>query len=273
MSTSTEIVVFALALIATGAFSGFLAGLLGVGGGIVVVPVLFLVFDAFNVDPSIRMQVAVGTSLATIIPVSITSARSHRKKGAIDDDLLRRIAPSVFIGVIAGTTIAGYVSGHVLTAVFATVALIVAVNMGLGAGKFTIGKELPGKAGLSGLGFFIGGVSAMMGIGGGTLSVPTLSLFGYPIHRAVGTASALGIIIAIPGAIGFMITGWNHPNLPPFCLGYVNWVGFLLIVPTSILAAPWGARTAHAISRQSLSRAFAVFLAITAVKLFMSLMR
>src|SRR3954464_14901033 len=107
MSNATELVVFALALIATGAFSGFLAGLLGVGGGIVVVPVLFLIFDAFNVDPSIRMQVAVGTSLATIIPVSIVSARSHRRKGAIDQDLLRRLAPPVFIGVIVGTAFAG----------------------------------------------------------------------------------------------------------------------------------------------------------------------
>jgi uncharacterized membrane protein YfcA len=273
MTNTTELIVFALALIATGAFSGFLAGLLGVGGGIVVVPVLFLIFDAFNVDPSLKMQVAVGTSLATIIPVSIVSARSHRKKGAIDDDLLRKIGPAVFFGVVIGTAVAGVVSGHVLTAVFATVALIVAINMGIGAGAVTISKELPSKLGVNAIGLMIGTISAMMGIGGGTLSVPTLSLFGYPIHRAVGTASLLGLVIAIPGAIGFMITGWNQPTLPPFCLGYVNWVGFLLIVPSSILAAPWGARTAHAISRQALSRAFAVFLAITAVKLFMSLMR
>jgi uncharacterized membrane protein YfcA len=273
MSNTTELVVFALALIATGAFSGFLAGLLGVGGGIVVVPVLFLIFDAFNVDPSIRMQVAVGTSLATIIPVSIVSARSHRRKGAIDEGLLRSLAPPVLVGVIVGTAFAGVVSGHVLTAVFATVALIVALNMGIGAGAFTIAKKLPGKVGLNGIGVVIGAVSAMMGIGGGTLSVPTLSLFGYPIHRAVGTASALGLVIAIPGTIGFMITGWNQPALPPFCIGYVNWMGFLLIVPSSILAAPWGARTAHAISRQALSRAFAVFLAITAAKMFMSLMQ
>src|SRR4051812_29457913 len=138
MTDPTSLTVLALALVATGVFSGFLAGLLGVGGGIVVVPALFLVFDSFNVDPSIRMQVAVGTSLATIIPTSIVSARSHRKKGAIDQDLLRRLAPPVFIGVIVGTAFAGVVSGHVLTAVFATVALIVALNMGIGAGAFTI---------------------------------------------------------------------------------------------------------------------------------------
>jgi uncharacterized membrane protein YfcA len=273
MTNTTELAVFALALVATGAFSGFLAGLLGVGGGIVVVPVLFLIFDAFNVDPSIKMQVAVGTSLATIIPVSMVSARSHSKKGAIDTTLLRRLAPPVFVGVVIGTAVAGVVSGHVLTAVFATVALVVALNMGIGAGAFTIAEKLPGTAGVGALGLMIGSVSAMMGIGGGTLTVPTLSLFGYPIHRAVGTASLLGLIISIPGAIGFMITGWNQPALPPFCIGYVNWLGFLLIVPSSILVAPWGARTAHAISRQALSRAFAVFLAITAAKLFMSLMR
>jgi uncharacterized membrane protein YfcA len=205
--------------------------------------------------------------------VSISSARTHYKKGAIDMSLLRVLGPPVFVGVLIGTAIAGAVSGHVLTAVFATVALIVAVNMGIGAGAFTIAKELPGKIGVNAIGLTIGTISAMMGIGGGTLSVPTLSLFGYPIHRAVGTASLLGLIIAVPGTIGFMITGWNHAALPPFCIGYVNWLGFLLIVPSSILSAPWGARTAHAISRQALSRAFAVFLAITAIKLFTSLMR
>ncbi|MGE5540613.1 MAG: sulfite exporter TauE/SafE family protein [Gemmatimonas sp.] len=270
---STSIAVLALALVGTGAFSGFLAGLLGVGGGIVIVPTLFLVFDAFNVDPSIRMQVAVGTSLATIIPTSIMSARSHERKGAIDHALLRTMAPPVFVGVVIGTVLAGIVSGHVLTAVFATVALIVALNMGIGAGAFAIAHKLPGKAGIGALGAVIGAVSAMMGIGGGTLTVPTLSLFSYPIHRAVGTASLLGLIISVPGAIGFMITGWGQPLLPPFCIGYVNWVGFLLIVPTSMLTAPLGAKTAHAISRQALSRAFALFLAITSVKLFLSLMR
>jgi uncharacterized membrane protein YfcA len=268
----TYLITLVLALVATGAFSGFLAGLLGVGGGIVIVPVLFQVFDLFGVDQSIRMQVAVATSLATIIPTSIVSARSHWKKQSVDQALLRRLAPTTFIGVIAGTLLASSVSGHILTAVFATVALIVAVKMALGPEALVIGKTLPGTAGVGFMGAVIGTVSAMMGIGGGTLTVPLLSLFSYPIHRAVGTAAALGLIISVPGAIGFAVAGYGHSQLPPFSLGYVNWAGFLAIVPTSILAAPYGARLAHAISRVWLSRAFAFFLTITSIKLFIGLL-
>jgi uncharacterized membrane protein YfcA len=272
MTDHTQLALLAFSLAATGAFSGFLAGLLGVGGGIVIVPVLFHVFDAFGVDPSVRMQIAVGTSLATIIPTSISSARSHWRKGAVDQKLLKFLAPTVFLGVVVGTLLASVVPGQVLTAVFATVALLVAINLGLGQGALVLGDKLPGRVGIAAMGGIIGTLSAMMGIGGGTLTVPMLSLYRYPIHNAVGTASALGLIISIPGAIGFALTGFHHPNLPPFEIGYVNWVGFLLIVPTSIFTAPWGARTAHAISRTALSRAFAFFLAITSIKLFWSLL-
>lgn len=265
MTHTTELALLAISLALAGAFSGFLAGLLGVGGGIVIVPVLFNLFGAFGVDPSVRMQVAVGTSLATIIPTSISSARSHWRKGAVDRELLTRLAPTVFLGVIAGTFLASIVAGWVLTAIFASVAALVAINLGLGRSALVLGNRLPGQIGLSSIGAFIGTVSAMMGIGGGTLTVPILSLFRYPIHGAVGTAAALGLIIAIPGGIGFAIAGLHHANLPPFEIGYVNWVGFLLIVPTSIFLAPWGARTAHAISREWLSRAFAFFLAITSI--------
>jgi uncharacterized membrane protein YfcA len=273
MDQYVELVALILALIATGCCSGFLAGLLGVGGGIVIVPVLFQVFEVFGVDPTVRMQVAVGTSLATIIPTSIVSARSHWRKGSVDRELLQRLAPMTFIGVILGTLVASWVSGQVLTAVFATVALLVALKMAMGPDAFAIGHALPGRAGTGVMGSVIGGVSAMMGIGGGTLTVPLLSLFRYPIHSAVGTAAALGMIISLPGAIGFAIAGYGNPALPPFSLGYVNLAGFLTIVPTSILAAPWGARTAHAISRVWLSRAFGFFLIITAIKLFVGLYR
>lgn len=273
MTDASSLGLLFVALLATGAFSGFLAGLLGVGGGIVIVPVLFHIFDLFNVDPSIRMQIAVATSLSTIIPTSIVSARSHWRKGAVDRNLLRLLAPTVFVGVIIGTLLAGIVSSQVLTAVFATVALVVSVNMAMGPGAVVIGKQLPGPVGVGAIGTGIGTLSAMMGIGGGTLTVPTLSLFSYPIHTAVGTASALGLVIAIPGTIGFALLGQGHAALPPFSIGYVNWAGFLAIVPTSILMAPWGAKAAHAISRVWLSRAFALFLGITSIKLFLGLMR
>lgn len=271
MSDHAELLNLTPALIATGCFSGFLAGLLGVGGGIVIVPVLFHVFDVFGVDPSVRMQVAVGTSLATIIPTSIVSARSHWRKGTVDRALVQRMAPMTFVGVIIGTALASWVSGQVLVAVFASVALLVAIKMALGPDWFALGDGLPGRLGTGAMSTIIGGISAMMGIGGGTLTVPLLSLFKYPIHSAVGTASALGLIISVPGAIGFAIAGYNDPALPAFSLGYVNLAGFLTIVPTSILAAPWGARAAHATSRAWLSRAFAFFLVITAIKLFAGL--
>jgi hypothetical protein len=171
MTDSSALILLVAALLATGAFSGFLAGLLGVGGGIVIVPVLFHVFDLFGVDPSIRMQVAVATSLSTIIPTAIVSARSHWRKGAVDRNLLRLLAPTVFVGVIIGTALAGIVSSHVLTAVFATVALVVSINMAMGPGTIVLGKQLPGPAGVGAIGTGIGMLSAMMGIGGGTLTV------------------------------------------------------------------------------------------------------
>lgn len=257
-----------LALIATGCCSGFLAGLLGVGGGIVVVPVLFHVLGFFDVYPAIRMQVAVATSLATIIPTSIVSARSHWRKNSVDRALLWRMAPTVFVGVVVGTLLASIVQGQVLMAVFAFVALLVAIKMALGPDRLTIADQLPGRIGTSVMSGMIGGVSAMMGIGGGTLTVPLLSMFKYPIHAAVGTASALGLIIAVPGAIGFAIAGYCIPSLPPFSFGYVNWAGVLMIVPSSMLAAPWGAHVAHKLSRTRLSQAFGLFLLITAIRMF-----
>lgn len=269
MSGHSELLVLSLALLATGLCGGFLAGLLGVGGGIVVVPILFHVLAAFDVDPAVRMQVAVGTSLATIIPTSVVSALSHWRRDSVDRRLLRDLAPAAFLGVLIGTALASLVSGQVLTGVFALVALVVAVKMAMGPESLLIGDKLPGRLGTGALGSVIGGVSAMMGIGGGTLTVPLLSSFRYPIHAAVGTAAALGLVISVPGAIGFAVIGSGNPLLPDYSLGYINLAGVLAIAPASMLAAPWGARAAHAIGREWLSRAFAFFLFATSVKLFL----
>lgn len=261
----------AFAVFATGLFAGVLAGLLGVGGGIVIVPVLFHILTGFNIDPSVKMHLAVGTSLATIIPTSIMSARSHHKRGSVDFDLLKSWAPMALIGALIGTVIAVYVRGAVLTGVFAVVALIVAAHMAFAREGMHISDRLP-RAPLKHLiAVIIGGFSTMMGIGGGTLSVPTLTLFNFPIKRAVGTASALGLVIAIPGTIGFLYSGIGMPNRPPLSIGYVSLIGFALIVPATMLAAPWGARMAHAMSTKWLRRAFALFLAITSARMFYSL--
>ena len=270
--TVLELVFFAVGLLATGIIAGIIAGLLGVGGGIVIVPVLFHVFTTLGIDESIRMHLAVGTSLATIIPTSIRSVRAHHKKGAVDWTVLRRWAVPMLIGVLVGTVLAAFVNGQALTAVFATFALLVAANLAFGKEEWRLGADLPSLPIQSAIASVIGGLSAMMGIGGGTFGVTTLTLFGRPIHQAVATSAGLGLIISVPGAIGFVVSGWGAPSLPPLSIGYVNLIGFALIVPMTVMAAPWGASLAHKISRKALSRAFALFLVITSLKMFMDLL-
>ncbi len=261
-----------VALLFTGALAGTLAGLLGVGGGIVIVPVLFYLFGVLELAPHSAMHVAIGTSLATIIPTSIASMRAQWKRGSVDTDLLKVWAVAAFLGAILGAGISGFVKGTVLTAVFAVVAAIVAANMASPNG-WRVADALPQSRFRSGLlGFVIGTFSVMMGIGGGTLSVPVLSAFNFPIHRAVGTASALGLAIGLPGAIGFALAGLSVDDVPPLSIGYVNLVGFVLIFPMSVLMAPVGARLAHALPRIWLRRAFDLFLAITSVRMFIRLL-
>ncbi|MFA7429090.1 MAG: sulfite exporter TauE/SafE family protein [Rhodospirillaceae bacterium] len=261
---------FAGVLVLTGAIAGVLAGLLGVGGGIVIVPVLFNLFPFLGIDEAVRMHLAVGTSLATIIPTSIMSARSHDRRGSIDRNLLRSWGPAVFIGAIVGITLGAGARGEVLTLIFAGVALLVAANMAFRVESMTLAESLPTGILRHALGLIVGGFSVLMGIGGGTLSVPILTAFAYPIRRAVGTASALGFIIAVPGAIGFILAGLDVPNRPPGSLGYVNLIGFALIVPATMLTAPLGTRIAHAISPALLRRTFALFLLATSLRMFAS---
>lgn len=271
MQDPVWIAALAAVMAATGLVSGTLAGLLGVGGGIVIVPVLFNVFPFLTIPEAVQMKLAVGTSLATIIPTSIQSARKHHAKGAMDVALLRAMIPSLVIGVLIGTVIAIWVRGSTLTAVFAAIALLVALNMGFTGVDARLRESFPTGILRQLLGMFIGGVSAMMGIGGGTVGVPLLNMFGTPIRSAVATASAFGIVISIPAAIGFIYAGWDNPMLPPASLGYVNLIGFALIVPSSMLATPWGVHLAHTIPPLALKRAFAVFLGITAIRMIYSL--
>ncbi|MBS0469648.1 MAG: sulfite exporter TauE/SafE family protein [Proteobacteria bacterium] len=259
-----EIGTFALGLVLAGIVGGLIAGMLGVGGGIVIVPVLYHVMDLIGIDPGVRMHIAVGTSLATIIPTSISSLRSHNKKGAVDWEMLRRWVVPMVIGVAAGSLIAGEVRGQALALFFACVALPVAAQMAFFGEDRRIADSLPGGAGDWALAGGIGGVSTMMGIGGGTIGVPAMTLFGVPIHRAVGTASAFGAIISIPGTIGAFVTGWGAAGLPPYSLGYVNLLGFVLIAPASFVMAPFGAQIAHNMDRARLRKMFALFIAITA---------
>ncbi len=265
---TTALLLWLVPLLAiTGLIAGLLAGLLGIGGGIVVVPVLYYLFGYLGIDPSVRMHLAVGTSLATIIPTSLRSVRAHIHRGGFEPELFKAWAPAVFAGSIFGTWLATLADFSVLTSVFGIVGMVMALQMGFGNSSWRLGTSLPrGPASLA-FPLMIGGLSAMMGIGGGTFSVPALTLFGTPMHRAVGTASGFGLVISIPAAAGFAIGGWNMPGLAAFSLGYVNVPGLLLIVPMTVLAVPLGARLAHTLSQHRLRQLFAIFLGITASRM------
>ncbi len=255
-------------LLLAGAFAGLLAGLLGVGGGIVVVPTLYYLFGFLGIDDSVRMHLAVGTSLATIIPTSIRSVKAHQARGSFSADVFRSWAPGIIVGVLAGTWLATLADFGTLTLVFAIVALLIATYMALGNPHWQFSEKLPSALACQPIAAFIGMISAMMGIGGGTMSVPVLNLFGLPIHRSVGTSAGFGLIIAVPGTLGFLIGGWGNELLPKFSLGYVNWLSLLLIVPTTVITVPYGARLAHSMGTVGLRRAFALFLGLTSLRMF-----
>jgi uncharacterized membrane protein YfcA len=247
------------AMLATGLFAGFLGGLLGVGGGIVIVPVLEFALQFAGVPAEQRMHVAVATSLATIIPTSIASARAHQRRGALDLSIARSWGPAMLIGALVGSLLATRAPVWVLTTVFGGVALIVAIKMTLPLDHVRWRESVPrGPVGalLSGV---IGIVSAMMGIGSGTISVPTMTLLGTPIHRAVGTAAFFGLLVSIPGTAGYLLAQ-PQPPLPGWSIGLVSVIGVALIAPGAWLTAPLGARVAHALSPRALSLAFGLFL-------------
>jgi uncharacterized membrane protein YfcA len=257
----------ALFLLLTGLVAGLVGGLLGVGGGIVVVPVLYQVFGAFGLDPGLRMQMAVGTSLGTIVLTAFRSVQSHRARGAVDEALLASLAVAVLGGVLAGSLVAHRVDGRSLSGVFGVVALIVALHMAFGREGWSLRAGFPVGAARYALGALIGFFSVLMGLGGGTLGVPIFSACGVPIHRAVGTAAGLGLVIGLPGCIAFAWSGWGAPGRPPLSAGYVSLLGLAAITPATWLAAPYGARLAHALPRAWLRRAFALFLALTAARM------
>ena len=250
----------------SGLVAGFVAGLLGVGGGIVTVPVLEYSLRFAGVPEDYRMHVAVATSLAAIIPTAMSSARSHHARGAVDWDMARKWAVPMVLAAFAGSLLASHAPVAVLAGLFGVVALLIALKMLLPLDHLRATEAVPRGAGGFSLAALIGGVSAMMGIGGGTLAVPTLNLCGYPIHRAVGTASFFGLLISVPGTLGYLLA---KPGvvLPWLTVGFVSVAGLLVIAPGSMLTATLGARTAHALSRRRLSQAFGVFLVLVGTRM------
>ncbi len=258
-----------LTMLATGVAAGLLAGLLGVGGGIIIVPVLDTALGLRGVDPAIRMHIAVATSLATIIFTSMSSARAHHRRGGVDIDLAKLWGPFIFVGALMGSVAATQVQSHVLAAVFGVVALLIAIQMVLPLDNYRPWKAVPRGAGGIIMPWLIGALSAMMGIGGGTFSVSALSMMSQPIHRAVGTAAFFGLLIAVPGTLGFIVNGWGDPRLPAMNLGYVNLVGVAVIAPVTVMMAPLGARIAHKLGKRQLSLLFGVFLLVVSARMLL----
>jgi uncharacterized protein len=266
-----ELLVLAGALLAAGFATGLLAGLLGIGGGGVLVPVLYEVFGALGVDEAVRMHLAVGTSLAVIVPTSLRSFAAHHARGAVDLDLVRSMAPWVVLGVAVGAFLARYSNEAVLKGIWVAAASIMSLKLFLGRQDSQLGDVVPGQPFRALYGGFVGLVSTLMSIGGGVFITALLTLYGQPMQRAVATSSAFGPIIAIPGALGFVWAGWHAAGRPPGSLGYVSLLGALVIIPTSVLAAPLGVRIAHGISRRKLELAFATFLVVVGLRFLFSL--
>lgn len=256
-----------LGLLVAGALAGLIAGLLGVGGGIVMVPAMALAFQLLGFDAGVYHHVAVGTSLAVIIATGTTSARAHHGRDAVMIDVVKLWAPFIIVASLIGGLMARWYSGDVLRIIFGVVALFVALNVVLPVQQKLMAHLSESARTHRIVAAFVGYISALMGIGGGSLSVPTLAAFGNPMHKAVGTGAALGVLLAIPGAAGFVVSGWSVDGRPPFSFGYVNIPALLLIGVVASSIAPLGAALAHKLDQKQLKRAFAVFLLVVGLRM------
>ncbi len=252
-------------LIVIGGIAGVLAGLLGVGGGIVLVPAFFYAFQTLGYDGPQLMQVCLATSLATIIVTSVRSVLSHNKKGAVDWDILRGWVIGIAIGAVLGVLVASSLRSVVLQGIFGLLALVIGAYMGLGRAHWRLGQAMPKGILRAILSPMVGFLSVLMGIGGGSFGVPLMSLYNTPIHRAVATAAGFGVIIAVPSVIGFLFL--DVADAPPFTLGAVNGPAFLVVIAMTLLTAPLGVKLAHSMDPKPLKRVFAVFLALVALNM------
>lgn len=257
----------AVLLLVIGAFAGVLAGLLGVGGGIVLVPAFFYAFQTLGYGGDQLMQLCLATSLATIIVTSVRSVLSHNKKGAVDWDILRSWAPGIVIGAVIGMFAVSSLRSGTLQAIFGVLALVVGLYMGFGRSEWRLGQAMPRGAARAALSPAVGFLSVLMGIGGGSFGVPLMSLYNTPIHRAVATAAGFGVLIAVPSVIGFLFVSIDPASRPPFTIGAVNLVAFVLVIAMTLITAPIGARLAHAMDPKPLKRVFAVFLVLVALNM------
>jgi uncharacterized membrane protein YfcA len=268
----SELLLLAGLIIVAGFVTGILAGLFGIGGGALIVPVLYEVFGVLGVPDDVRFQLCVGTSTAIIVPTNILSYRIHRDKGAVMMDVVRAWAIPAVIGVAAGSAIAAFAPAAVLKLAFAVIASVIAFKLLFGRDSWRLAADLPGRAGMIGYGLFVGLCASLMGISGGSIANMILTLHGKSMHKAVATSAGLGVPITIAGTIGYILAGLPHQSLlPPLSIGFVSLIGFALMAPVSSFTAPYGARLAHALSKRHLEIAFGAFLLIVCVRFVLSL--
>jgi uncharacterized membrane protein YfcA len=275
-----ELVELALMLVAVGALAGFFAGIFGIGGGAVLVPVFYECFRLAGVPLEVRMALCIGTSLAIIIPTSIRSYRAHHARGAVDMEILKIWWLPVVIGVVAGSITARYAPERLFKIVFVGVAWSAAARLLLARDNWKLGDDLPRGPLMRLYGSVVGLLSTLMGVGGGLFSNLLMTFYGRPIHQAVATSSALAVLISIPGALGYVYAGWpaaaRYPDVAalqfPFAIGYVSLIGAILVMPTSLLTAPLGVRAAHAMSKRRLEIAFGCYLFVVGSRFVISLL-
>jgi len=268
----SELVWLAVAVMAAGVVTGILAGLFGIGGGIVIVPVLFEIFRIFGVPQEVRMQLCVGTSLAIIVPTTVRSYWAHRAKGLVIPAIMRSWALPAVAGVAVGSVTAAFAPATVLKVAFVLIASMNAAKLLVGRESWVLGRRLPGRLAMTGYGFIVGLASSLMGISGGALATIAMTLYAVPIHNAVATSAGLGVPITVAGTLGYLLAGLPHQSLlPPLSIGFVSVIGVILIAPVSSYTAPFGARLAHALPKRRLEIGFGLFLIAAAMRFAFSL--
>jgi uncharacterized membrane protein YfcA len=268
----TELLWLAIAVVIAGLITGILAGLFGIGGGAIIVPVLYEVFRLLGVPEEVRMQLCVGTSIAIIVPTAIRSYLAHREKGLVLPGVIRAWTAPAVVGVVCGAVIAAFAPAGVFKISFIVVATFIAIKFLFAGDRWNLGSELPGPMAMRLYGFGIGLGSSLMGVSGGSLSNIALTLYGKPLHNAVATSAGLGVPITIVGTLGYIAAGLPYEALlPPLSLGFVSLIGLAVMAPVSTLTAPYGARLAHRLSRRTLEIAFAIFLLLVSLRFLISL--
>ena len=268
----SELYPFVIALLVAGVVAGFLAGLFGIGGGAILVPVFYEVLTALGIDESVKMHVAVGTSLAIIVPTSLQSFRKHRLHGAVDMDLLRDFSIVVPLGVICASLITAYISGAGLRIIFAFIAFGIALRLLFAKDNWKLAEDIPKGWVRRISGWLIGFFSTFMGIGGGVMNNTFMTVYGRPMHQAIATSAGTGVLISIPGVLGYIWAGWGAVGMPPFSIGFVNLLAFAMLIPITLFMAPFGVKAAHALSKRQLQIGFGLFLILVALRFFLSVL-